>query len=97
MKKENHRLIAASLCASLAAPTVALADTFALSHGCYKPSKPFGFTSQYEVNAFRRNVEVYRNCIMDFVEEQREAITTHQEAAQDAIDEWNWFVDHELQ
>ena len=42
------------------------------------------------------DVEIYKMCIEDFVEEQNEAIRMHQEAAQEAIDEWNNFVNYEL-
>jgi hypothetical protein len=41
-------------------------------------------------------VQRYKNCIQDFVDEQNQAIETHQQAADDAIDEWNRFVNYEL-
>jgi hypothetical protein len=42
------------------------------------------------------DVDRYKRCINDFVEEQREAIQRHEDAAQEAIDEWNRFVRYEL-
>jgi len=41
-------------------------------------------------------VEDYKDCIDEFIEEQNEAIRKHQEAIEDAIDEWNHFVNYEL-
>jgi len=72
------------------------ADSYSPSHSCYKPSKPYEFTSQWEVDSFNDEVEMYRNCIADFVEEQQEAIRRHSQAAEEAIDEWNNFVNWEL-
>ncbi len=79
----------------LGAPNV-FADMFAPSHSCYKPSKPYQFNSEYEVSSFNSEVESYRNCINDFVDEQNQAIKKHKNAAEDAIDEWNSFVSYEL-
>jgi hypothetical protein len=73
-----------------------LADIFAPSSSCYEPSKPYEFTSQWEVDSFNSEVEDYRSCINRFVEEQQEAAAAHQQAAQDAIGEWNNFVQYEL-
>ena len=41
-------------------------------------------------------VKEYQRCIQDFVEEQNQAIRNHQNAIDEAIDEWNHFVDNEL-
>ena len=46
---------------------------------------------------FYNDVERYKSCISDFVEEQEDAIRNHQSAAQNSIDEWNRFVRYELQ
>jgi len=74
----------------------AQADIFAPSHSCSKPYKPHQFNSDWEVRQFQDDVEDYKRCIGDFVEEQEDAIRKHQEAAQEAIDEWNNFVNYEL-
>lgn len=73
-----------------------LADMFAPSHACSKPIKPYQFSSQWQVDSFNDDVRRYKTCIADFVGEQQDAITRHQSAAQDAIDEWNQFVNLEL-
>jgi hypothetical protein len=41
-------------------------------------------------------VEQYKSCIEDFVEEQERESRKHQVAAEEAIDEWNSFVQYEL-
>lgn len=72
------------------------ADWFQPSHSCSKPYKPYQFSSEWEYNNFVDEVEDYRNCISDFVDEQNEAAAAHQAAAEEAIDEWNRFVNYEL-
>lgn len=72
------------------------ADTFTPSHYCSKPYKPYEFNSKWEIDNFLSEVEDYRNCIEEFVDEQQSAIRKHQQAADDAIDEWNSFVNYEL-
>lgn len=82
------------LAALIASPVSA--DTYAPSHMCSKPYKPYQFDSQWEIDNFLAEVERYKHCISDFVDEQHEAARTHQEAASEAIDEWNHFVNYEL-
>jgi len=66
-------------------------------HYCSKPQKPYKFTSEWEVSSFKSDVEIYKRCIEDFVDEQNEAIKKHRSAANDAIDEWNLFLKYDLQ
>ena len=75
-------------------PTIA--DMFVSGDSCFKPTKPYKFTSEWEVDNFNNDVERYKRCISNFVDEQNEAARKHQEAASDAIDEWNRFVNYEL-
>ncbi|MGR5382331.1 hypothetical protein [Vibrio harveyi] len=76
--------------------TTALADMFQPSHSCSKPYKPYQFNSQYEVDSFNDDVRRYQQCINDFVEEQNDAVRNHAEAAEQAINDWNNFVNYEL-
>jgi hypothetical protein len=57
---------------------------------------PTSFSSESDVELFKLDVEQYKRCIEDFVEEQQDAVKKHKEAAEDAIDEWNSFVSYEL-
>ncbi|ABM03716.1 conserved hypothetical protein [Psychromonas ingrahamii 37] len=74
----------------------AFADMFAPSPLCSKPSKPFQFNSQWEIDSFNDDVQRYKHCINNFVDKQNEAVETHQQAANDAINKWNRFVNYEL-
>ena len=75
----------------------AQADRVPPSDYCSKPYKPYQFNSDFEIQNFKMEVERYKSCIDDFVEEQDRAIRNHQRAAQDSIEEWNRFVRYELQ
>ena len=93
--KSNKKLILISLLILICTSSV-LADMFSPSHYCSKPYKPYEFTEQWQVDSFNYDVERYSECIQDFVEEQNDAVRKHQEAANDAIYEWNSFVNFEL-
>jgi len=88
----SYLLISVFLLASLSVS----ADIFTPSHSCSKPYKPYKFNSKWEVENFQNDVENYKNCISDFVEEQNTAVTYHRDAASAAIDEWNNYVNYEL-
>lgn len=72
------------------------AHTMAPTPACFAPHKPYQFTSKYEVEAFQRDVEQYKRCILEFVEEQQRASQAHRRAAEEAVEEWNRFVSTEL-
>lgn len=80
----------------LCLPSSVMADMFSPSHSCSKPYKPYEFRDQYEIDNFMRQVEAFKQCINDFVEEMNDAARKHQEAAEEAIDEWNNYVNYEL-
>ena len=73
-------------------PAFAFADRVSPAHSCIQPHKPVKFNNEAEVNAHKVRVESYRKCINDFVEEQNQAIEKHKDAANRAIEEWNFFV-----
>lgn len=84
------------LALSLALYGVSFADTIDPSHPCRKPIKPYEFKDEWEIESFKDDVDRYKRCIEDFVEEQEEAIEAHQNAASEAVDDWNRFVKYEL-
>lgn len=49
------------------------ANMFTTSHSCSKTCKQYEFNDQYELDNFRSDVEFYKQCIEDFVEEQNDA------------------------
>ena len=73
-----------------------ISDTFTPSHSCSKPYKPYQFNSQRQIDNFNDDVEAYRACISDFVDEQTRASEQHRQAASDAMEDWNQFVQFEL-
>ncbi|EME5359046.1 hypothetical protein LF841_17855 [Pseudomonas aeruginosa] len=77
-------LVAASLQAS--------ADSFQPSHSCSEPTVPYEFNNEFERQNFINEVEEYKGCLSDFVEEQNDAVQKHKAAAEEAIDEWNSFA-----
>ncbi len=80
------------------------ADVFQPSHSCYTPTKPFkpySFNSQWEVDSYNSSigrynneVEDYRTCINDFIDDQKQGISNHKNAAQNALDDWDLFVSY---
>lgn len=72
--------------------SLAFADLIEPSHDCSQPDVPYGFQDQYERDQFQADIEEYKTCITDFVEEQQDAIRKHKSAADEAIEEWNAFA-----
>ncbi|MGO9378567.1 MAG: hypothetical protein ACLPN1_08420 [Dissulfurispiraceae bacterium] len=73
-------------------PPLAVADKVPPTNSCTQPHRPFKFKSDAEVNDYKAQVESYKKCINDFVEEQNQAIQNHRDAANRAIEEWNLFI-----
>lgn len=73
-------------------PASAFADQVTPKHSCTQPGKPLKFKSEAEVSVYKAQVEVYRKCINDFIEDQNRAIQKHKDAANNAAEEWNFFV-----
>jgi hypothetical protein len=92
--KNLAAVVLLACCAGASLPVAA--DLFSLSHSCVKPYKPWQFNSEWELENFRSEVESYKRCINNFVDEQSDATRKHQDAAAQAIDEWNHFVNYEL-
>lgn len=81
------------LAASIALLCVgASADMFNPEHDCRKPFKPYEFKHQWQVDTFKRDVATYEQCIEQFVEEQRLAARRHNEAANQAIQDFNSYL-----
>ena len=66
-------------------------DMFTPSSSCSRPFKSYAM-SDWERDQFMSQVERYKQCIEDFVDEQNDAVRKHQAAADEAIEEWNSFV-----
>jgi hypothetical protein len=92
IKRIFQIFVAASFCQS----SVSLADSWVSSHSCSKPYKPYKFTEQYQLDNFNDEVERYKRCMANFIEEQNNEAEEHKEAAENAIQEWNSYVNYEL-
>lgn len=68
------------------------ADSVQPSHDCSEPIIPYEFEDAYEREQFLSDVEEYKSCMLEFVEEQRDAVRKHNSATDDAIEEWNVFI-----
>lgn len=75
---------------------ISFADTYPQSDFCHAPSRPFSSSSQSSWNRFINDTNEYQNCINQFIQEQNEGIQSHQQAINDAINDWNNFVSREL-
>ncbi len=72
------------------------ANSYVSGHSCYKPNKPYEFNSGYELDNFKQEVETYKQCISDFVDKQNNESKAHRKAAEEAIEEWENYVNYEL-
>ncbi len=91
MKSLKTVIIILGLCLSVSVPAFVNCCILPPAHNCRKPHKPFSFSSQWEVDMYNDDVIKYKKCIMDFVNEQYQAVNQHKRAANAAISEWNDF------
>ena len=80
----------------IALSTSARADIISPSHYCRKPIKPYEFTDEWQITQFKNEVDRYKSCISDFIDEQNAEADKHRDAAEEAIEEWNSYVRYEL-
>ncbi len=72
--------------------SAASADNFQPDDDCSEPYMPYEFASEFERDQFLSEVEDYKQCIAEFVDEQNDAITRHKAAAEESIEKWNSFA-----
>jgi len=60
---------------------------------CYPPNKPYQFSSDYEVDRFRNEVNDYIDCVNSYLEAAENDIEQISDAMDDARNEANWFID----
>lgn len=61
-------------------------------HNCSEPYKPFTFSSDFQRQRFILEVEAYKSCISEYVENSTNDIKRIQEKASQSIDEYNSFI-----
>lgn len=95
MVKKSKVFIVLSLISLVFAIPV-YSDVIAPTHMCMKPFKPYQFNNQWELDNFNDQVSSYQTCIEDFIDEQKRESNNHLQAAEYAIEDWNRFVEFEL-
>lgn len=73
----------------------AIAHTLIIPSYCKEPTKPYKFNTdydKYDVNRYKTQTDKYKECITDFIDEQKLAIDKHRATSNAAIDEWNSFI-----
>ena len=83
MPKMRYMVLAMALIGMTAVGVPVHANWYTPSHDC---DEPYSRSDQYEVESFRE-------CIEEFVDEQNSAIRKHRRAANDAVDDWNSFAE----
>lgn len=58
-------------------------------HECHEPYKPYEFVDEYQYQSYKNEVELYFDCIREYVENAERDIERIQEAAKSAIEEAN--------
>lgn len=87
-------LATAVLSCGLLFSSIALAQE---GHSCEKPpAKPKIFQSLTELEKFTQQHDAYKLCIHTFIEQQQAQVEQHHQAANNAIREWNRYVQTEL-
>ncbi len=70
----------------------ASADLHLPMHDCLKPKE-----MSMESDAFTNDINSYKDCIQAFITEQIDQMKIHRKAAEEARDEWNDFIQYEIQ
>ncbi|BBP46461.1 hypothetical protein THMIRHAS_18340 [Thiosulfatimonas sediminis] len=72
------------------------ADEAAIAHGCQKPVKPASYQNFAEFAEFNKHFIDYKKCMNLFIEEHERAMERHHQAATNAVQEWNTFLNQNL-
>ena len=70
--------------------TALSASSYELS--CARPIKPVTMDSNREIRKYNTDSRNYKACIDDFIREHKQARSKHTASINDAIDEWNSYV-----
>ena len=93
--RQHNNLIALIFFVTIiGSPKTVNADIFPPSPSCFKPSKPYTFSTQWDVDSYNSSVRRYKMCVETFIDEQKKEKDQHQQAINDVIDEWNDYVNY---
>ncbi|HET6414311.1 MAG TPA: hypothetical protein VFG53_19840 [Anaeromyxobacter sp.] len=90
-------MLAFTTAVALLAPAATVADRIAPSHFCssHKPKRSILRSGEWDLpfgKTLRQAIGEYRDCLRDFAREQEGQAKVHQEAADQAVQEWNSYV-----
>jgi hypothetical protein len=95
MKNFTLKTLAASILYASFSLT-AQADATLPKHSCAKPEHPGRVASDNRLKQFQKEIDTYRTCITQFIDDQKKQIKNHEDAGANAIDEFNLFVKTDL-
>lgn len=61
---------------------------------CARPMTTHKPTTNYEIKQYNEKSRYYKNCIDDFIQEHKEIRDRHNDAIQNAIKQWNNYVNN---
>jgi len=56
-------------------------------HRCYKPSRPYGPIDQWAADRYNSYMRIYRDCVIDYLDNAENDIKRIKEKMQGAVDE----------
>ncbi len=72
------------------------ADAAPPKHACAKPEHPGKLASEVRMKGFQKEVNDFRECINKFATEQKAQSENHMTALNNAVNEFNGFVQNEM-
>jgi len=81
----------------LIVPGLSLSDGSLPSSDCERPTKPGSSASEQKWKAFYDAAQTYQACMQEFINTQKNELKRHENAVNQAVKEWNSFVEQELQ
>ncbi len=78
--------------ASATAPVTTTSMALMPKHQCVSPEAPGRLASVNRQKSFNKEVDAYKNCLMQFREERNKIARTNVEAGNAAVEEFNSFI-----
>jgi len=62
------------------------------AHSCPLPVRPGRITSQWELENYHVQLEIFERCMFEYVKDQQRQAQHHENAAQQAMQEWKSYL-----
>ncbi len=79
----------------MGAYSLVFADIYEPVPQCYKPAKPLWFATSLYQKRYDDDVKQYHDCLKAFIKKQTYAAKMHSNAAQNALNTWNRFINNQ--